>query len=111
MAHATASSSNSIVAYRDSASDKNLDPAWTKDQLSPCCCWRMYPSPCRLASVLRRVGLVMSKKDKTGCMVRDSLAVWKAVSWLGDHTNSFLVLNKGRSGANSVATALVLEDN
>ena len=61
--------------------------------------------------MLRRVGLVRSKKERAGCVVRDYLASKNAASWLGIHTNSFFVLKSGRNGARSEATKLVLDDN
>ena len=33
MAHETARSSNSMIAYLDSVSERNLDPAWIRDGL------------------------------------------------------------------------------
>ena len=87
MAHDTASSSNSIIAYRDSALDRNLEPACIRDHVSPVFCCRTNPRPCRLASVHRRVGLVGSKYDSVGADIRDA---WKALSNSSDQTNSFL---------------------
>ena len=80
-----------MTAYRDSASDRNLEPAWTTDQMPSCCCWRTKPRPWRLASVYRRVDLVGSKYDSVGADVSDSLTVRNAVSNSSDQMNSFLV--------------------
>ena len=102
MAHETANSSSSMIAYRDSASERNRDPAWTMSQASACCCWRMKPSPCRLASVHRRVGLVGSEYARVGADV-------KAGSKSSDKTNSFLVRRSGRRVDSSVATVAVAE--
>ena len=90
MAHDTASSSNSIIAHRDSASDRNLEPACIRDHVSPVFCWRTNPRPCRLASVHRRVGLVGSKYDSVGADTRDAFTAWKALSNSSDQTKSFL---------------------
>ena len=87
LAHNAASSSSSIIAYRDSASDRNREPAWMRDQVSPVCCCRTNPIPCRLVSVHRRVGLVGSKYASVGADTNDSFMAWKASS---DQTNSFL---------------------
>ena len=38
IAQETAKSSNSITAYLDSVSERNLEPAWTTVQFSPLCC-------------------------------------------------------------------------
>ena len=38
IAHDTASSSSSMMTYLDSASERNLDPAWMRVQLSPIFC-------------------------------------------------------------------------
>ena len=111
MAQATASSSSSITAYRDSGSDRNLDPAWKRTQLLPSYCCRMNPRPCLLASVQSRVGLRLSKNARVGLDVSDSLAAWNARSWSVVHMNSFLVLRRGRSGANRLAIASVLVDS
>ena len=69
-----------MVAYRDSASERNRDPACTRVQSSTDFCWRMNPTPCLLASVVKRVGLVMLKKDRTGGVVRDFLILENAPS-------------------------------
>ena len=78
IAHVTASSSSSMTAYRVSASDRNLDPAWIRTQLSSCFCCRTNPSPCRLASVHRRVALLGSKNASVGADVSDCFALTKA---------------------------------
>ena len=74
-------------------------------------CCRMNPSPCLLASVLKWVGLLMSKNDNTGGLVRDFFTTLNASSWLRDHTKSFLVLSSGLRGARRVATVFVPLDN
>ena len=111
VAQATARSSSSMTAYRYSASDRNLEPAWTMDQMPPCCCWRTKPRPWRLASVHRRVDLVGSKYDSVGADVSDSLTVRNAVSNSSDQMNSFLVLRSGRRGARRLATIAVVEES
>ena len=81
------------------------------DHSSDVFCCRMNLSPSLLASVLKRVGLVKSKNDKTGGLVRNFFATENASSWLLDHTKSFLVLSSGLRGARSVATVFVLVGN
>ena len=81
------------------------------DHSSDVFCCRMNPSSCLLASVLKRVGLAMSKNDKTSGLVRDFFATENASSWLLDHTKSFLVLSSGLRGARSVASVFALVDN
>ena len=103
-AHATASSSSSIIAYLDSALLKNRDPAWTSIHCpSDDCCWRTNPTPCLLASVQIRVGLAMSKNANVGALARCCLALDSACSWVVDQTNSFLELRRGCSGSKSSA--------
>ena len=89
IAQATVSNSSSMTAYRDSGSDKNLDPAWMRTQLLPSCCCRMNPRPCLLASVHSPVGLQLSKNARTGLDVSDSLAIQNAQSCSVDHMNLF----------------------
>ena len=109
MAHETANSSSSTTKYRDSASERNRDPACTMSQASACCCWRVKPSPWRLASVHRRVGL--GKYARVGADVREALAALKACSKSSDQTISFLVRRSGRRGDSRVATVAVAEDS
>ena len=71
----------------------------------------MNPRPCLLASVHSCVGLRLSKNARTGLDVSISLAVRNAWLCSVDHINSFLVLRRGRSGANRLATASVLLDS
>ena len=78
MAYTTASSSSSIVAYLDFASERNRDPACMRIHSSDDFCWRMNPTPCLLASVLGHVGLVRSKKDRTGNMIKEVLGIRKS---------------------------------
>ena len=78
--HTTASSFNSIVAYRDSTFERNHDPAYTGVQSSTDVCCRMNLAPCLLDSIVKCVGLVMSKKDRTGGIVRDSVMLENASS-------------------------------
>ena len=96
------------MAYRVSVSLKKRKPAWTIRQLSPCICCKTKPRPLRLASVISLVGFTVSKKDRTGTCVRDSLAKLNAVVWSGLRTNSFLVLNRGLSGSKHWAIVAVL---
>ena len=79
-AHRRAISSDWQRAYRDSGSDRNLDPAWMRVQLSPSYCCSMNPRPCLLASANSRVGLWLSKNAKIGLDVSDALAVRNAWS-------------------------------
>ena len=74
-AHTTASSFSFIVAYHDSASERNREVQSSTDF-----CWRINPSPCLLASVVKRVGLVLLKKDRIGGVVRDFLILENAPS-------------------------------
>ena len=64
MAHATANSSSSMIAYWLSESDKNRDPAWISDHVLPVFCWRTMPRPWWLASVQRQVSFPGSKYDR-----------------------------------------------
>ena len=80
-------------------------------QLSPVFCCNTNPRPCRLASVQRRVGLPGSKKEIVGTDVRDRFAVMNAWLRSGDQVNSFFVLNRGCSGANSPARVAVLAES
>ena len=80
IAHVTPSSSSSMIAYLDSASERNLDPACMSTQLSSFFCWRTKPNPRRLASVQRRVGFCGSKNWSVGADVRDVFAAWNACS-------------------------------
>ena len=58
-AHHTASISNSIVAYLDSLSVRKREPAWMRFHVVPLIsCCKMKPSPYRLASMHKRVGLL-----------------------------------------------------
>ena len=77
--------------------------------------WRQCPSlspslkhvrPCLLVSVQSRAGLRLSKNVRVGLDVSDSLAVWNAQSWSVVHMNSFLVLKRGRSGANRLGYSI-----
>ena len=81
------------------------------DKIPLLCCCRTKPNPCRLASVHKRVGLLGSKKDNIGTAVSASFAAVNTFSWLSLHRKSFLVLSRGLSGVNNVATVLILEDN
>jgi len=108
IAQVIASISSSITAYLVSASDRKCEPAWIRVHFSPVCCCNMKPGPCLLASVQRRVGLLMSKNDSCGGAVRDFLTLLRASSWVADHRKSFLVLNSGLSGLRRVANELVL---
>ncbi len=92
------------MAYRDSVSERNLDPVWISAHLSPIFCCSMNPRPWRLASVHRHVSLFWSKKDRMGAVVRDCFVVANAWSSSGDYRNSFLVLSRDRRGANRPAT-------
>ena len=67
--------------------------------------------PWRLASVLRRVGLLRSKNANTVEQINCCFASDKAWSWSGSHTYSFFVLNKARSGASRFAILSVLVVN
>ena len=78
MAQQTASFSNSMTAYRVSTSDKNRESAWIRVHLSPDFYCKINPSLCLLASVLKRVILLMSKKESSGVVVRDILMLEKA---------------------------------
>ena len=49
-----------------------------------------------------------SKNEIVGVDVRDCFAVMNAWLRSGDHVNSFFVLERGRSGANSPARVAVL---
>ena len=108
IAHVTASNSTSMMAYQDSESDGNREPAFISAHLSPWHCWRMNPRPCVLASVLKRVDFLWSIKDKVGADANDCLAVQKAWSWLDDHMNSFFVLSSGCNGLSRPTTESVL---
>ena len=79
IAHATARSSSSIIAYLLSGSDRKRDPAWISDQMLSVFCWRMKPRPWQLASVHRRVSLPESKYDRMGADVSDFLTFVNAV--------------------------------
>ena len=59
--HVTANNSSSMMAKRDSVSQRNHEPACTGRHVSSCFCSSTKPSPCLLASVHNRVGLVRSK--------------------------------------------------
>ena len=111
IAQETASIFNSIMAYLVSTSDKKREPAWMRVHCSAVFCCSTKPSPCLLASVHKRVGLLMSKNDSCGGVVRDFLTWLRASSWEEDHRNSFLVLSKGLIGSRRVANVLVLDDN
>ena len=111
MAHDTANNSSSMMAYRDSVSEMNRDPAWMSTQLSPTFCWRTNPSPWRLASVHNLVGLFGSKYDSVGAEVSDSFALMNAWSSSDDQVNSFFVLRRGRRGVSSPASVAVLADS
>ena len=100
-----------MTAYRDSVSVRNLDPAWMRTQLLSSYCCSTNPRPCLLASVHSCVGLHMSKNDKVGVDVSDSLAIQNAWSCSAVHRNSFLVLRRGRSGASRPATVSVHADS
>ena len=79
IAQERASNSSSMMAYRDSVSVRKREPAWMSVQVSlPVFCCRTKPRPCLLASVHRRVGLLASKNERVGAVVRDSLTVEKS---------------------------------
>ena len=111
IAHATARSSSSMIAYRDAGSLRKREPAWTRAHLSSFFCCRIKPRPCLLASVQRHVGLLVSKNANVGATVSDCLALSNAWSCSVAQVKSFLVLRRGRSGARSPATALVLAES
>ena len=96
IAHVTASNSNSITAYLDSASVRQREPAWTRRHCpSAVCCCMTNPRPCLLASVHTLVGLATSN---TGAVVKHSFVF--ASAWLCSvvHVNSVFVLRRGLSG-------------
>ena len=109
IAHDTANNSSSIIAYLVSGSDKKREPACTNTHVSSNFCWGTKPSPCRLASVQIRVGLLGSKKERIGA-TRDDLTPPKTSSSPGDHTKSFFVLRRGRRGFNRPAMAGILAE-
>ena len=53
----------------------------------------------------------MSKKDRTGGVMRDFLVMSNASSWKLRHSKSFLLLSKGQKGVRIVTTVLVLDDS
>ena len=57
----TASISSLMTAYLDSVSVRNRDSAWIRFHVPAVFCCNMKPKPWRLASVDRRVGLLISK--------------------------------------------------
>ena len=63
----------------------------------------MKPRPCLLASVLSQLGLPILQKDKSGGVVIEVLILENVSSCAADHTNSFLVLQRSRSGDNREA--------
>ena len=81
-AQETASSSNSMIVHCISASDRNLEPAWMRNQMSPAFCRRTNP---RFIAVPRCVGLVGLKYERLGADMRDSFAAVKALSDSADH--------------------------
>jgi len=108
IAHDTASSSNSMTAYFDSASVRHRKPACTKCHIlcCPCCCI-IKPKPGLLASVHSLVGLFTSKNASAGAVMRHSLMLAIAASCSGVHKNSFLVQRSGRRRAKSLVIVLV----
>ena len=88
-----------MMAYLDSVSERNLDPAWMRTQLSPFFCCSTNPRPRRLASVQRRVGLSGLKKEIVGEDVRACLAVVNA------HSRSGAVVCPG-GGSGGLSTPL-----
>ena len=91
---ATANNSNLIVAYRVSVGVRKREPACIRSHFPAfdCCC-RIKSTPCRLASVHRRVGLSASKNARVGAPVKCALALFNATSCSIDRTYSFFVLN------------------
>ena len=67
--------------------------------------------PWWLASVHRRVGLLRSKNANTVELTSCCFASAKAWLWSGNHTYSFFVLHKARSGASRFAILSVLVVN
>ena len=102
MARDTAKSSNSMTAYQDSASERNLEPAWMRGQLSPAFV-ATRNRVTLVCSAKMRVGLAGLKNELVGADVRACFAEMKALSRSGDHKNSFLVLSSGRKGASRFA--------
>ena len=110
IAHDTANISSSMTAYRDSASERKREPAWTMTHVSPTNCCKTKPRPWRLASVHNLVSLLGSKNESIGAEDRDCLTDSKASVDAADHRNSFLVLNKGLSGTSNPAMEGVQDD-
>ena len=103
-----------MTAYLLSASVRNQDPACMvfHSLLSLVDFWRSTkPIPNVLTSVWRRVSLVVSKYARVGEEVSTFLAYAKASLWGCAHRNLFRVLSNGRSGANTFAMSLVLEES
>ena len=110
MAQATVRHSSSMTAYLLSVSVRNRDPVCTvfHSSLLSADFWRRTnPNPSVLASVYRRVSLVVSKYAKVGADVSAFLASAKALSCSCAHKNSFRVLRSGLSGANTSVMCLV----
>ena len=103
MAQATARHSSSMTAYLFSVFVRNRDPACTvfHSSLLSADFWRTNPNPSVLASVYRRVSLVVSKYATVGTDVSAFLACVKASSCGSSHQNLFRVLRRGLSGANT----------
>lgn len=59
----------------------------------------------------RKIRHLESKYDSTGGDDNDSFTDANAISWADSHTNSFLVLNRGRRGRNNRVILSVLCDN
>ena len=67
----------------------------------------MNPRPCLLASVHSCIGLRLSKNDRIGLDMSDTLVVRNAWLCLADHRNLFLVRRRGWSGASRLAAVSV----
>ena len=95
-----------------STSVRNRDPACTgfHSELPSVDFWRSTnPIPNVLASVRRRVSLVVSRNANVGENVSAFFAFVKASSWGWAHRKSFRVLSSGLSGDNISAIFLVLD--
>ena len=64
-----------------------------------------------LASIKRRVGLLMSKNASVGATISDFLELLKAWSYFVGQKNSILVVRRGQIGSRRPVMVLVLAES
>ena len=107
MAHDTVKSSNSIIAYLDSASERNLD----EGPVIAILLLQHKPKSLTTSIGAKACGFVRIEKGDSGGECESLLGRDESFVKVGDHANSFLVLCSGRREASRLARVAVLADS